>query len=33
MPARYVIDKASRLVIMTGWETVTFDDLKIIQDQ
>ena len=33
MPARYAIDKEKRLVIMTGWERVVFDDVTAIQDQ
>ncbi len=33
MPCRYVIHGQSRLVVSTGWERVTFAELKAHQDQ
>ena len=33
MPCRYVIDKERRLVISTGWDRVTFSEIKVHQDQ
>jgi len=33
MPCRYVIDKERRLVISTGWDQVTFEEMKAHQDQ
>ncbi len=32
MPCQYVIDKARRLVITTGWDRVTFAEAKALQD-
>jgi len=33
MPVRYVIDKERRLVISSGWDRVTFAEIKVHQDQ
>lgn len=33
MPCRYVIDIEQRLVISTGWDRVTFAEIKAHQDQ
>jgi len=33
MPCRYVIDKDRRLVISTGWDRLTFAEMKAQQDE
>lgn len=33
MPCRYVIDKKRRLVISTGWDRLTFPEMRAHQDQ
>jgi|SRR5579862_2946964 len=33
MPCRYVIDKTRRLVISTGWDCLTYAEMKAHQDQ
>lgn len=33
MPVRYVIDKERRLVISTGWDRITFDEVRAHQDR
>lgn len=33
MPCRYVIDKERRLVISTGWDRLTFAEMKAQQDE